>query len=1303
MVKLAEYNRTATFAWSHDKIPYLASGTASGTMDADFSNDSILELWSLLSTSSDKPVCSIKTDAKFNDLDWSFDNKFIAGALDNGAIELFSMNDSKTTVSSVTKLLKHTSPVNTLRFNPKQTNLLLSAGSNNNELYIWDVNQCSTPSTASSYTPTSPGTAMSSMDEIKSVAWNRNNTRVFATAGANNPYASIWDLKVQKEVLHLNYTSETTGSKPLLSVVEWHPVSSTTIATASGSDTDPVIVTWDLRNANQPLKVMNTGLGKGILSLDWCAQDSGLMLSSGRDNTAQLWNPEEGKLLSQFPTRTNWCFKTKFAPAVPDIFASASFDAKIQVQTLQNLENTFDKEETQQKIKESESEFWNNVSNEEPSQNQKPTVLELQTPKWYEHQSPAANWAFGGKLVQILPDGKGVSISKPTIQGLEPNEVLNDALKTKDFVPLINVRLVKTVNKTNEEDWTLLEKLSMDGKEEFLKDAFSFDDNNEVEASGEKNNDEDEKFFNKLETDFTPSGQFKLKEGKESNISKDLIKGNLDSAITKCLDDDMLLEALVIALDSTDATMKEIVKNTYFTKYANKSSLSRVMYSTQRKDIEDMINNLDIQQWRYTVKAIYNYFKTEESKRNELLVKLGDKLVEKNMRQDALIIFFAANSLDKVSSIWLKEFKSMEDSLKEQNKTVYEAHSECLTEFIEKFTVLSSFLGGNLDINSEELISKFMEFVNLTSASGNFDLAAAFLENLPGDNQEVNAEKQRVQIASGKQTRTVTSRTQQSKGRTTAYTNPQVTNQVPQQAARYGIQPQQQQQQQQMPQTTPVPQQTNYGVQSQMPTNVAYGQATMNQAIPTGRYAPVTPATVAGGNNQMAQAPQSSFLQPQNPYAPSATATGAHNQYTPQQPELAPPPQTMNGVRSGQTPHLNRKANDGWNDLPLKVEKDKARAKAVSIAPPPMMQGSHNSSPHTTNNGMPPPPLSRVTSSASVGAPPSMGRNSRKPSQVALSNTDSSTPPPPLPKIPSNPYAPKVTENAPPVNIAPPMMGQPPQSNFQPKANPYAPPANSAPASNIGVYGPSQTSTPHMGFVQPPQSNINAAGVPPQNAYSPQQNPYAPPQNANLQQQQQPMSSFVAPPPMNRGMDSSVSHTPMQQPVGPPPMNPRKKNHDNGTVENASNLLNSIANSAPSIAGAPAANAPVPSAPPISQAAAPVAASEPAVMPEEYKSIVEFLQAELKRVTPLIPQTYTKQLKDCDKRLNILFGHLQKGDLLTAPTIEKLKELIEFLKVKNYEEAKKVHVDIATNHAHEGGNWLTGVKRLIGIAEATSS
>ena len=48
MVRLREIPRTATFAWSTDaQAPWLATGTKSGAVDVDFSNETCLELWDL--------------------------------------------------------------------------------------------------------------------------------------------------------------------------------------------------------------------------------------------------------------------------------------------------------------------------------------------------------------------------------------------------------------------------------------------------------------------------------------------------------------------------------------------------------------------------------------------------------------------------------------------------------------------------------------------------------------------------------------------------------------------------------------------------------------------------------------------------------------------------------------------------------------------------------------------------------------------------------------------------------------------------------------------------------------------------------------------------------------------------------------------------------------------------------------------------------------------------------------------------------------------------------------------------------
>ncbi len=48
MVRLREVPRTAAFAWSPGTgLPLIATGTKAGAVDADFSTDTVLEVWDL--------------------------------------------------------------------------------------------------------------------------------------------------------------------------------------------------------------------------------------------------------------------------------------------------------------------------------------------------------------------------------------------------------------------------------------------------------------------------------------------------------------------------------------------------------------------------------------------------------------------------------------------------------------------------------------------------------------------------------------------------------------------------------------------------------------------------------------------------------------------------------------------------------------------------------------------------------------------------------------------------------------------------------------------------------------------------------------------------------------------------------------------------------------------------------------------------------------------------------------------------------------------------------------------------------
>lgn len=70
MVRLREIPRTAAFAWSPGANPLLVTGTRSGAVDADFSDETKLELWDLNLNSQEQgvelqPLVSIAAESRY--------------------------------------------------------------------------------------------------------------------------------------------------------------------------------------------------------------------------------------------------------------------------------------------------------------------------------------------------------------------------------------------------------------------------------------------------------------------------------------------------------------------------------------------------------------------------------------------------------------------------------------------------------------------------------------------------------------------------------------------------------------------------------------------------------------------------------------------------------------------------------------------------------------------------------------------------------------------------------------------------------------------------------------------------------------------------------------------------------------------------------------------------------------------------------------------------------------------------------------------------------------------------------------
>lgn len=109
----------------------------------------------------------------------------------------------------------------------------------------------------------------------------------------------------------------------------------------------------------------------------------------------------------------------------------------------------------------------------------------------------------------------------------------------------------------------------------------------------------------------------------------------------------------------------------------------------------------------------------------------------------------------------------------------------------------------------------------------------------------------------------------------------------------------------------------------------------------------------------------------------------------------------------------------------------------------------------------------------------------------------------------------------------------------------------------------------------------------------------------------------------------------------------------------------------------------------------------------------------MQRVASKAPASFAAQVKDTQKRLNILFDHLNNEELVKPDTIQRLSELAEALQGKDYDTASRLQVDIQREKTEECGNWMVsspslvlslsmrliiiqvGVKRLVSMSKVT--
>jgi len=1051
----------------------------------------------------------------FHDLAWTptqdgHAKGIIAGAFDSGSLGLWDAAQLLTDVSGASLFNErvHGGAIKALQFNPKIPNFLATGGAKG-ELFISDLNHLGSPIRL--------GSIAARADDIECLDWNKRVSNILVT-GSSGGFVTVWDMKTRKESLTLNNY----GRRPA-SAIAWDPEKPTRLITAVPLEQEPVILVWDLRNSNAPEKILR-GHDSGVLSVSWCPQDHDLLLSCGKDNRTILWNPQTGQAYGDYPVVTNWTFQTRWNPHNPNIFATASFDGKLQVQTLQNT-NPTSTQADQGQIGDGEDFF-----SKAQTQQQSSSFSLPKAPKWLE-RPVSVSFGFGGRIISVTAAEPGksraskVSISKFEVDASvgSATETFEKAIQSGDLIALCEERIASAKSEDEKADWKVIETLvSKNPREQLVKYLGFADDSADTATNGleqlnleeDKAGDDDKKRpvngaskgHKRFQSIFasTPDGDFlselaatkgtktnnpfQIYTGAESEadrkITQALVLGQFEKALDVCLQEDRMSDAFMIAICGGEACTKK-AQEAYFAKQSGGPNYLRLLASVVGKNLWDTVHNADLSNWKEVMATLCTF--ANEREFPDLCEALGDRIEEQVDdaspvgRTEASFCFLAGSKLEKVVSIWIQELREHEEAGADEAdaSSAFSLHARGLQDFIEKVTIFRKVvnfqdteLSKTGDWKLEALYSKYLEYADIVAGQGQLDVAQRYLDLLPASFPEADVARSRIAQA-GKKSAVNPSSVAQPAATTKSkplpavagYSQPQNIFPPPSTSPFAPTAPQ-----------APAP----YGTPSTAPLNPYAPQVSAGSSHPYNPYAPV------GGGYQPPQQMRASPGVP-SPYgAPQAHA-------------VVPPPPRANTQSASIPPPSQHKNMTNWNDIPESfVKASTSRRSTPGVPQPPV--ASPFGQPPSIQPVAPPtaPPFGGGRQRASPVPPPPKGPAPppRVTSPLAGAPISPYSPAERPGSSGGNPYAPPPSVASPPIghNIVPPPIPRGP--------SPYNAPPTHAPAPNR--YAPahaSQKSAPptRPSIAPPPQQSSFQAGPPPANPYAPSRpppqsttNPYAP-------------------------------------------------------------------------------------------------------------------------------------------------------------------------------------------------------------------
>uniref|UniRef100_A0A8C9XS59 Protein transport protein Sec31A n=1 Tax=Sander lucioperca TaxID=283035 RepID=A0A8C9XS59_SANLU len=681
-MRLKEIQRTAHQAWSpaeHHPI-HLALGTSAQQLDASFNTTAALEIFEVDFSDPSLEMQlrgSLPTSNRLHSIVWvnfgmgaDGTGGRLVGGSENGTLTVY--NPEVIMSSGVDAVVgqsdKHTGPIRALDFNPFQSNLLAS-GANDSEIYIWDLNNFSSPMTPGAKSQVGPA------EDISVVSWNRQVQHILASANPSGK-AVVWDLRKNEPIIKISDHSNRMHCSGML----WHPDVATQLVLASEDDRLPVIQMWDLRFATSPLKVFENHT-RGILSISWSQADSELLLSSAKDNRILCWNPNTGEVIYELPTTNQWCFDVQWCPRNPALLSAASFDGRITVYSVMGGSLKAQQQSTANKISSSFDSMdpFGTGQVLPPLQVPQPTVQDTivpplkKPPKWVR-RPVGASFAFGGKLITFenpqlppvqspQPVPRQVFVSQVTTETefLQRSRELQAALQSGSFNNYCQAKIHNAKSDAEKDIWKfLLVNFEDEARVKFLRLLGFSKDELEIKRSDVATAVCDARTSGSVSpADFfsqTPkeNANFQIPVSCDTNglISQALLVGNFEGAVDLCLNDGRYAEAILLSISGGEELLKK-TQQKYLSNQKNSISMVSLISSVVTQNWRDIVQSCELDNWKEALAALLTYAHPEDFAR--LCDTLGGRLeherTEKRCLQ-ACLCYICSGNIEKLVECW---------------------------------------------------------------------------------------------------------------------------------------------------------------------------------------------------------------------------------------------------------------------------------------------------------------------------------------------------------------------------------------------------------------------------------------------------------------------------------------------------------------------------------------------------------------------------------------------------------------------------------------------------------------------------